>query len=362
MYIKKVFILLLFTALSLSYAAEQHRHHRHGRHDRHDRHNKQGLKIVTSFSDFASIAKYIVKDRGSVQYISAGDGDPHFVPPKPSYAMMLRKADLWVTTGMDLEVWSTTLLDKARNRTIMDGEKGFVAAADGVDVLQKVDKADRTEGDIHLMGNPHVHTGPLNWIPIANNITIGLCKVDPGNCDVYQQNRDLFIDRVYAALFGNKLVDLFGGETLAKLLHNHTLFTFLQKEYQGQKLINQLGGWLKQALPLRDKKVIAYHKNWAYFTDTFGLKVVGYVEPKPGIPPSAKHVQNTIHLIKDQNIDVMMVATYFEKSTPNMIAQRTGINCAFLPLSCGGVKGTENIFDLMDYWITTLNQSIQQRS
>lgn len=358
MHIRKLFYALSIVVLVYSsVAAAQHHHRRHGRH-----HDDQGLKIVTSFSDYASIAGYIVRDKGNVQFISAGDGDPHFVPPKPSFAMMLRKADLWVTTGMDLEIWSSTLLDKARNKNIMDGEKGFVAAADGISVLQKVDTADRTEGDIHLMGNPHIHTGPLNWKQIAANITIGLCKVDPANCEFYQKNRDEFLDRIDRALFGDALVDLFGGETLGNLLHNHTLFTFLQKEYQDQKLIDQLGGWLKQALPLRDKKVIAYHKNWAYFTDTFGLQVMGYVEPKPGIPPSAKHVQNTINLIKEQNIDVMMVATYFEKSTPTMIAQRTGIKCAFLPLSCGGVEGTEDIFDLVDYWIATLNHSIQQRS
>ena len=139
------------------------------------------IKMICSFSDYASIAKEIGKDKVSVEYISQGAQDPHFVLPKPSYAMMMKNADMWVTTGMDLEVWSTTLLDKARNKKIMDGADGFVSVSDGVNVLQKVSKADRTEGDVHLMGNPHITTGPVNWKIIADNITIGLIKVDPYN-------------------------------------------------------------------------------------------------------------------------------------------------------------------------------------
>jgi zinc/manganese transport system substrate-binding protein len=348
--LKLYFIAILSFLLATSLFGQHRNQHRHGWGA-----NKKGLKIVTSFSDFASIANYIVKDKGNVQFISAGKGDPHFVPPKPSYAMILRKADMWVTTGLDLEVWSTTLLDKARNKKIMDGEVGFVSATDGIALLEKVDKADRTEGDIHMMGNPHVHTGPLNWKQVARNITIGLQKVDPANTDYYQQNRDEFCATIDKAMFGEELVTMFGGETLEQLLHNKTLFTFLDKDYKGEKLSNKLGGWLKKAQPFRGKKIIAYHKNWAYLSDTFGMQVVGFVEPKPGIPPSAKHVQTTVNLIKNQNIDLMLIATYFEKSTPQMIESRTGVNVAYLPLSCGAVPDTEDIFDLVEYWLDTIN-------
>jgi ABC-type Zn uptake system ZnuABC Zn-binding protein ZnuA len=357
--LKKIALSIFVFALCINSFAQRHQHrHGHGRHQNWGV-NKSGLHIVTSFSDFASIASYIVQDKGYVEFIADGKGDPHFVPPKPSYAMLLRKADMWVTTGLDLEVWSTTLLDKARNKKIMDGEIGFVAATDGIPLLQKVDKADRTEGDIHMMGNPHVHTSPLNWKHIARNITIGLQKVDPANAEFYVTNRDEFYDMVDRALFGDALVDMFGSETLDDLLRNKTLFTFLDKEYQGGKLLSHLGGWLKEAMPFRDKQIIAYHKNWAYFVDTFGLQVMGYVEPKPGIPPSAKHVQNTINLIESQNIELMLVATYFEKSTPQMIKSRTGINGVYLPLSCGAVPGTADIFALMDYWIDNINEALQ---
>jgi len=358
--LKIIFPLLVCFFLVDQIDAQQNRHrHRGGRRGPGDKGNSSTLKIVTSFSDFATIASEIAKENADVYSIAHGIDDPHFVPPKPSYAMMLKDADLWITTGMDLEMWSSTLLDKARNKKIMDGEAGFVSASDGVPILQKVEKGDRTEGDVHLMGNPHINTGPANWKTIAENITIGLIKVDSENSDYYEKNRDDFITKVDYALFGEELVKMFGGETLTKLLRNKTLFTFLEKEFEGEKLINKLGGWLKKALPFRGKEIIAYHKNWAYFADTFGLEVIGYIEPKPGIPPSAKHVQKMIKLIKDQNIRMMLVASYFEKKSPQMIESKTGIKALFLPLFVSGVEGVEDNFKLVDYWIDQVNANIQ---
>ncbi|MCU0644510.1 MAG: metal ABC transporter substrate-binding protein [bacterium] len=346
-----ILILLLFSNL----LAQHHQRREH--HQR--RHGNDVLKIVTSFSDYATIAEFMVQDNGAVDYIASGQEDPHFVPPKPSFAMKLRDADMWVTTGMDLEMWAPTLLDKARNKKIMDGEIGFVAVSDGVTILEKVEKADRTEGDIHLMGNPHITTGPLNWKIIADNLTIGLRKVDPDNSDFYIEQRDKFKDKVDRSLFGDKLVDMFGGETLCQLLANKTLFTFLEKEYGDGKLIDLLGGWLKKALPFRGMKIITYHKNWAYFADTFGLEILGFIEPKPGIPPSAKHVQNMIQLIQDQNIRLMIIASYFEKKTAQMIESKTGIKALSLPLHVHGVPEATDNFKLVDYWIDQINANIE---
>jgi ABC-type Zn uptake system ZnuABC Zn-binding protein ZnuA len=260
---------------------------------------------------------------------------------------------------MDLEIWSVTLLDKARNRQIMDGEPGFVSVSDGVRLLQKVDKADRTEGDIHLMGNPHINTGPLNWRIIATNITTGLIKVDPSNADYYQSNLEKYRDRVDRALFGDELVDLFGGETLSKMLDNNTLHTFLENDYQGEKLHEKLGGWLLKAESFRGKKIVAYHKNWVYFTETFGLEIAGYIEPKPGIPPSAKHVEHIIRIIDEQGINIMLVASYFEKKSPQMIEGKTGIKALYLPLFVAGLPGISDNFQLVDYWIDQINMYLQ---
>lgn len=317
------------------------------------------LKIVCSFSDYASITRFIAGDRANVSFIAQGEQDPHFVPPKPSFAVTLSTADIWITTGMDLEMWSATLLDKARNKKIMDGEIGFVSVSGGVNVLEKVSSASRTDGDVHLMGNPHINTGPLNWKIIAQNITVGLIKTDPQNTAFYQKNRDDFINRVDRAMFGDKLVELFGGLTLTKLLENKTLFTFLERPYEGGQLSDLLGGWLKKAMPFRGKRILTYHKNWAYFADTFGLEILGHIEPKPGIPPSAKHVQQMIELIKAQNIKLMLVASYFEKKTPQMIEDKTGIKALYLPMFVQGVPGINDNFQLVDYWIDQVNANIK---
>ena len=351
--------ILLYTMNSISINAQQHRH-RH-RHQHQYRHGSSGMKlnIVCSFSDYASIAEFLTGGNANIEYIAQGNQDPHFVPPKPSYAMMLHTADLWITTGMDLEIWSSTLLDKARNKNIMDGATGFVSTSDGVTVIQKIEKADRTEGDVHLMGNPHINTGPLNWKIIATNIATGLIKVDPQNSTYYLASLQEFKDQVDRALFGDELVDLLGGEALSQLLANKQLFPFLEQEYQGERLIDKLGGWLKEAESFRGKKIIAYHKNWAYFAETFGLEIIGYIEPKPGIPPSARHVEYMINLIKEQDIKLMLVASYFEKKSPQMIEDKTGIKALYLPLFVKGIPVIQDNFQLVDYWIRQINDNIK---
>jgi ABC-type Zn uptake system ZnuABC Zn-binding protein ZnuA len=273
----------------------------------------------------------------------------------------MRDAELFVTTGLDLEAWATTLQDKARNKKIMDGAVGYVTAYPGVELLQKPTTAlSRTEGDIHIYGNPHIHTSPLNWKPISENIMIGLIKVDPDNETVYRENQKAFCDRVDRALFGDFLVDLFSGDQLATLLRAGTLFEFLNNEYQGDKLVNHLGGWLKKAMPFRGAKIVAYHKNWAYFVRDFGLQILGYIETKPGIPPTPKHVEETIKLIRESGIGVMLVASYFEKRKPSTIASKTGIKAVFLPLSVGGNKQVVDNFQLVDFWIDEINKAMEE--
>lgn len=317
------------------------------------------IKVITTFSDFACITEAITGELAEVEYLSYGDQDPHFVPPKPSLALKLKNADMLVSTGLDLEIWLATLQDKARNRKIMDGAEGFITVSPGIEVLQKPQTLSRTEGDVHIMGNPHFHTSPLNWIPISENILIGLTRVDPANAGIYETNRDAFVEKVFTSMFGPELVGIFGGDRLAELLRAGTLFEFLENDYQGNKLADLLGGWLKEALPFRGMEVIAYHKNWAYFAKDFGLTVCGYIESKPGIPPTPKHVEKTIALIRDRNIRVMLVASYFEKRKPNMISQKTGIQALFLPLSVGAVPEVTDCFSLVDFWIARINDAIR---
>lgn len=318
------------------------------------------LHVVTTFSDFAAIAKEIGGDKITVEYLSQGDQDPHFVAPKPSLALKLKNADLFILTGMDLELWASTLLDKARNRKIMDGAVGYVTVFTGMDILEKPSGSlSRTEGDVHVSGNPHIHTSPINWKKISENILVGLKKVDPQNAAYYEDRQRAFVDKVDRRMFGDELVDLIGGEQLSQLILNGTLYDFLDREYQGEKLITRLGGWQKKALPFRNKEVVAYHKNWSYFARDFGLTVIGYIEPKPGIPPTPKHVENTINLIKEHGVKIMLVASYFEKRAPKTIAQKSGIEALFLPLSVYAIPAVSDNFKLVDFWIDAIDEAMK---
>ena len=351
--------MIVLTVLS-TYDAAAQSNNRRNRNRRGNTGRVIPVNVVTTFSDFAAIAKEIGGDKVVVDYLSQGDQDPHFVAPKPSLALKLKKADLFVLTGMDLELWASTLLDKARNKNIMDGRIGYVTVYTGMDILEKpAGSLSRTEGDVHVSGNPHIHTSPINWKTISENILIGLNKVDPENADFYEQRQHTFVDKIDRSMFGDELVELIGGEQLCDLLLAGTLFDFLDKEYQGKKLITKLGGWLKKALPFRNREVVAYHKNWSYFARDFGLTVIGFIEPKPGIPPTPKHVQDTINLIKEHGVDVMLVASYFEKRKPNTIAGKTGIQALFLPLSVNAIPEVSDNFKLMDYWIDNVNEALK---
>lgn len=326
--------------------------------------NGTPITVITSLPSYASIAQFVGGDLVAVESISAGNQEAHFVQPKPSYALKMNKADLFITTGLDLELWVPALLDKARNRNIMEGAVGYVSAATDVPMLEKPEtNPDRALGDVHIYGNPHIHTSPVNAKIIAENILVGLKKVAPEHVAAFTANYAAFCDRIDRSLFGEELVEILGGEMLSKMLLSGTLFEFLQtKEYRGEKLIDKLGGWLQKAMPLRGRKVICYHKDWSYFTRDFGLAVVDYIEPKPGIPPTTKHVKEMIDKITSQKLQVLIVANYYEKNTPNMIAARTGIKAVFIPLDVGGEPGVNTYFDLIDYWIDKLNEAYETQT
>ena len=314
------------------------------------------VNVVTTLQDYAAIAREVGGDRVEARAIVAGNADPHFIKPKPSYALMLRSANLFVSTGLDLELWAPVLVNKSGNRAIVDGGPGYVAAAHGIDLLQKPASLDRSGGDIHIYGNPHIQTSPLNAVIIARNITTGLCKVDPGGCKAYQANLAAFHDRLSRRLYGDQLVGLLGAETLDGLARNDRLMPFLKQH----DLEDKLGGWLQQALPFRGRKIVTYHKNWVYFTTLFGLNVVDYVEVKPGIPPTARHVADLIREIKSQRIGVLLAANYFEQRKPQLIADRTGIVPVIVPTSVNGEPGVDTYFKLIDTWVSRLRSAYAQ--
>lgn len=317
------------------------------------------VKVVTTLSVYSAIAAEIGGDRVEAKAIARGDEDAHFVKPKPSYALMLRDADLFVTTGLDLELWSPALVDKSGNRGIRDGEPGFVAAAQGVTLRDVPATASREAGDVHIYGNPHIYTSPIETKIVARNIAAGLERVDPGGAALYRANLTSFKQRIDIALYGEVLVELLGSETLDALARDGKLIDFLEAQsYEERPLIDRLGGWLGEGRSFRGNEIIAYHKNWVYFTDLFGLEVIDFVEPKPGIPPSARHVKQLIDEIEKREIEVLIAADYFDKSKPELIAERTGSTALIMPLGTGGAGG-ETYFELVGTWIGRLSRGFR---
>ena len=318
-------------------------------------------RVVATLAIYRDITKEILGEGGSVEAIAAARQDAHFVQPKPSYAVMLQRANLLVSTGLDLEMWLPAVIDKSRNPRIREGEIGYVSVATGVPMLQVATNPSRAAGDIHLFGNPHIHTDPLRIVIIAENIKIGLQRVDPDHGADYEARYQDFKKRIHERLFGAELVRLAGGDKLAALAMKHRLRSFLdQTKLAGESLTSRLGGWLRRAECLRGKRIVAYHLNWIYFLDRFGLEVASYVERRPGIPPSASHVAELVSLIRREKIPVLWVADYFDERVPKLVAERTGATFAYVPLYTGEGDSSRDYFTLVDTWIDTMTSAIAE--
>jgi zinc/manganese transport system substrate-binding protein len=313
------------------------------------------VKVVTSLTTYGAIAREIIGDRGTVTSIAQGDEDPHFVQPKPSFVAVLRNADLFVTTGMDLELWVPALLDRAGNRKILEGGPGYVAAYRGIDLLEVPTSLSRAQGDIHVDGNPHIHTDPLNGIIIARNILAGLQRASPENAGFFAGREQDFEKRMLEATMGPEVVAVLTPGTAFELLRTDKLYDFLgRQKYQGKPLMDRLGGWLEQAQIFRGKEMACYHKEWAYFSRRYQIQCVTYIEAKPGIPPTPGHVQEVIKLMRERKVPVLFASNYFDRKQIEQVAQRTGAKPVIVPENTAGAPGVNTYFDLMNTWVSSL--------
>lgn len=316
------------------------------------------VRVVTTLPIYAELAREIGGTEVEVSSIANPNEDAHFVRPKPSFALALRRADLFVTTGLDLELWVPTLLDRAGNAAVLEGGRGYVTAYTGIDLLDIPAAADRSAGDVHIFGNPHLTTDPLRTLQVARNITVGLKRVAPDRADHFDQGLANLAERIHSRLFGDRLVELLGAEALEQLALGNNLFAFLEtNEFEGVTLIEQLGGWLAEAESFRNRQIICYHKNWTYLEDRFQVGCADYVEAKPGIPPTPRHVGQLIRRMRSENLNVLLAATYFDAGKVATVANRGGATVVHVPLAPGAVQGIDNYFSLVDAWVDGLAQA-----
>ncbi len=257
------------------------------------------VKMAASIPDLASIASSIGGDQVEVFTIAKSNGNPHFVEVLPSYMIKVSRVALFLKAGLALDQWADGIIEGSRN-----GKLTVVDCSAGIDVLEKPNgKVDASMGDVHPMGNPHYWLDPQNVPILADNIAAALAKEDPGHAELYKSNASKFKEEN-------------------------------AKHYQD---------WKAKLAPLNGSAIITYHSSWVYFAKTFGMRIVGMVEPYPGIPPTAKHLQELVDGIKANKAALLIQEPYFSGDDPKFLARQTGIKVFRFTPSCEGVAAG-------DYW------------
>lgn len=302
------------------------------------------VPVVTTLNVLAGVTRDIGGDRVSVTALAKPNQDPHTLVAKPTFKLLAKNANLFVEIGLGLDVWASAVTDASGNPDIQTGQKGRVIASEGITTRELPATLSKAWGDIHPNGNPHVWLDPVNVKQIAANIAAGLTRVDPDGKDVYAANLKAFGEKVDDMLYGHALVAEYGASKLERLSRRNELIDYLKTK----KTYDKLGGWLKQAEPLRGLKILTYHKTWVYFCDRFGIDIRGEIEEKPGIPPSQDYLAALIKKVTAEQIKVIFIDTIYPTKDGEFIAQKTGAKIVSSPIDLGGAPGTEDYFALIN--------------
>ena len=279
------------------------------------------LNVVTATTDMAALAQEVGGDRINVEAIAKGYQDPHFVEAKPSFLLKLRQADVLIVVGLQLEIgWLPPLITQSGNPRVQVGAAGYLDASQFAEILEiPTGVVTRAMGDVHPLGNPHYWLDPDNGRRVARGFAQKFGDLDPEDAAYFQQRFQDFDKRLTAA---------------------------------EQR-------WDAEMAPYRGRKVVTYHNSATNFAKHFHLDVIGYVEPRPGIPPTPSHTIELIGLMKRENCKLVLVEPYFDLKTPNSIGAATGANVIVYLPSVGGEKQVTNYFELFDYDIALLKKAFQ---
>jgi zinc/manganese transport system substrate-binding protein len=278
------------------------------------------LNIFACEPEWASLAKELAGDKAVIHTATTALQNAHRIEARPSLIARVRSADLIVCTGADLEAgWLPVLLQQSGNAKVQPGTDGYFEAAQAVDRLEVPKVLDRSLGDVHPGGNPHVHTSPRNIARIAEALGERLTRVDGANAAMYRTRTAEFLRRWREALTR----------------------------------------WEKMAAPLKGVPVVVYHRDWSYFIDWAGLREAGSLEPKPGLPPTPAHLAELIERMKSQPAKLVMYGAYNDPKPAQFLSERTGIPAVRLAYTVGGNDKVRDLFTLFDDTIARLTESIR---
>jgi ABC-type Zn uptake system ZnuABC Zn-binding protein ZnuA len=310
------------------------------------------LAVCCTVPDLGALAQEVGGDRVAVTTFAKGPEDPHYIEARPSFVRALADADLFIQTGLELEVgWAPVLLKNARNERVLPGAPGFLEAASVIQPLEvPTGVVDRSLGDVHPGGNPHFFTDPVSGFRVAKQIAGKLGELRPADAKYFDERYAAFAKRLGAKLFGQELADKYDPGKLALLIERGGLVDFLKSQGDEAKL----GGWLAAARGCVGKKVIADHDVWPYFARTFGFTVAGYLEPKPGIPPTTRHLQEIIGLMKNEGIGAILTTPFFDPKHARVVAEQTGARVAEMAHQVGALPGTDDYLSFVDHNVQAL--------
>ena len=279
------------------------------------------INVMTATEDLADLTRQVGGDKVKVESIARGYQDPHFVEAKPSFILKLHTADLLVVVGRELEIgWLPPLIQQSRNAKIQPGADGYLDASQVAEILDiPTGQITRAMGDVHPLGNPHYWLDPDNGRRIAKTIVEKLDKMSPAD----------------AAYFDGRYAD------------------FDKRIAEAEKR------WDTMMAPYKGLKIVTYHRSWPNFAKRFGFEVIGYVEPRPGIPPSPGHTIDLIAEMKRQNVKILLVEPYFDMKTPESIGRETGAKVLVMSPSVGGEKEITDYIKLFDYDLNLLEKAIK---
>lgn len=278
------------------------------------------LKVVTSTTDLADIAKSVGGTHVTVTHIGEGYQDPHFVEAKPSFVLQLRNADVWAFVGLDLEIgWMPLLLDGARNQRIRQGGSGYLDVSTVIPILDRPSgNIDRSQGDVHPLGNPHYWLDPNNGKRIAHLFAQKFAVLDPKNAAAYQANERAFNGKVDAAMIAL-------APALAKI---------------------------------KGQPVVAWHTSWRYLAEFTKMNIVGFMEPKPGVPPSPSHLAGLVQTVKRTNAKLIIIEPFYNRKMGDFVSNHSDAKVLILPTSVGGVKQVTDYVGLLTYNIQQLANAL----